>query len=340
MNITIGPALAALLLAAISGCAETPREALWETTGKTMGTTYGIQIASCKATICNEQLISNISTRLARLDSQYSHYRKDSDLSQFNRHYSIDWFAASHEFVEIVELAREVSAASNGAFDITVGRAVETWGFGAGNPPLPPAPTDVDLARNHSGYQKLESRYTPAGLRKLDPNLKLDLSAIVKGYAADQIALMLEFADLSNYVIDIGGELRVSGRRGDGELWRVGIASPAEDTPIAFLLAPQTNAVATSGDYRNFYFSEGRRVSHTIDPARGEPVDHPLSSVTVIDPLGARADALATALMVMGPEAGFAFAEQRGIPALFLTRTDASFTTHFTGSMRGYLLER
>jgi thiamine biosynthesis lipoprotein len=141
-------------------------------------------------------------------------------------------------------------------------------------------------------------------------------------------------------VIDIGGELRVSGRRGDGELWRVGIASPAEDTPIAFLLAPQTNAVATSGDYRNFYFSEGRRVSHTIDPARGEPVDHPLSSVTVIDPLGARADALATALMVMGPEAGFAFAEQRGIPALFLTRTDASFTTHFTGSMRGYLLER
>ncbi len=331
---------AALLLAAITSCGQAPREALWETSGKTMGTTYAVQVARCKATVCTEQLIADISTRLARLDAQYSHYRKDSDLSRFNRHNSSEWFTASHEFVEIVELAREVSDVSNGAFDITVGKAVDAWGFGAGNPPLPPAPAAINLARNHSGYRKLESRYAPAGLRKLDPNLKLDLSAIAKGYAADQIALMLEFAGISNYVIDIGGELRVSGRRSDGELWRVKIASPAESTPLEFLLAPQTNAVATSGDYRNFYFSEGRRVSHTIDPARGEPVDHPLSSVTVIDPLGARADALATALMVMGPEAGFKFAEQRGIPALFLTRAEGSFATRLTGSMQNYLLER
>lgn len=304
-----------------------------------MGTTFLVQIANCSPSQCNDELTDQISTRLRRLHNQYSHYSPDSEVSLFNQHADDNWFPASHELVEIVELARDISERSNGAFDITVGRAVNAWGFGPGDPQLPPRETTTQQAKQYAGYAKLRSRRSPAGLRKLDPKISIDLSAIAKGYAADQLAYMLEFGGMNNYVIDIGGELRIAGVRADGKPWRVGIDSPEKAVAIDFILTPGDNAVATSGDYRNFYMLDDKRISHTIDPSTAAPVTHPLSSVTVIDPLAAHADAWATALMVMGPQSGFEFAEQAGIPALFLSRSATGLDTQVTKAMDAYLID-
>ena len=302
-----------------------------------MGTAYLVRAADCPAGRCNEGLAEQVATRLQRLDAQYSHYAAASEVTRFNEHSDDSWFTASHELVEIVELAADISRLTDGAFDITVGRAVNAWGFGPGDPELPPADTAIADAQLSSGYVRIESRMVPAGLRKRDPQIHIDLSAIAKGYAVDQVAYLLEYAGITNYVVDIGGELRAAGMRSDGQPWRVGIDTPKAGLTIDIVLTPGENAVATSGDYRNFYMLDGKRIGHTIDPDSAAPVEHALSSVTVIDPLAARADALATALMVMGPEEGRRFAEQMGVPALFLIRTAAGLDTRLTDSMQFYL---
>ncbi|MEC9375605.1 MAG: FAD:protein FMN transferase [Pseudomonadota bacterium] len=321
------------------GCKDSLHQSEWQTNGKTMGVNYSVQIAHCNKKQCNKDLASNISGRLQRLDAQYSHYRKDSELSKFNLLQSDEWFDASHEFLEIVQLASKVSKKSDGAFDITVGQAVNNWGFGPNDEKTRTKKTSLVDTPKNPGYEKLQIRSLPTALRKIDPEIKIDFSGIVKGYATDQIAYMLEFLGLNNYVIDIGGELRLSGYRNDQKLWQVGIETPDDNQKINFILTPGDNAVATSGDYRNFYLVDGKRISHTIDPKSGRPIIHSLSSVTVIDPLGANADAWATALMVMGPEKGFNFAQEMSLPALFLNRTKKGFDPLVTNEMRDYLLK-
>jgi len=327
----------AALLIMLSGCSKPPAAADWQTQGKTMGSHFLVKVAQCQNVQCNSSLSEQIADRLHELDSQYSTYVTDSEVSRFNLKTNSEWFPASRELVELVELSNEISQRSNGAFDITVGQAVNVWGFGPSDPQLPPPEEAIAAARQHSGYKNLSTRKSPAALRKADPALSIDLSAIAKGYAVDQIAYMLEFADIKNYIIDIGGELRLAGFRSDGKPWRVGIEPPNSALKIDFVISPGDNAVATSGDYRNFYVLDDRTISHTIDPTTALPVSHTLSSVTVITPLAAHADAWATALMVMGPKAGFEYAEQAEMPALFLSRTPDGFEDHATSAMQRYL---
>jgi thiamine biosynthesis lipoprotein len=253
-----------------------------------------------------------------------STYQESSELSRFNAAERMDWVAVSPELARLVDTALAVSAATGGAFDVTVGPLVNLWGFG---PEVTadqiPAQTEIDAARARIGWQKLQARAEPAALRKSLPDLYVDLSAIAKGHGVDRIANVLDDAGLTDYLVEIGGELRGRGFNAEGQPWQIAVERPEPNRrAVLRVVALADLAMATSGDYRNFFELEGRRWSHTIDPATGRPVDHALASVTVLAERCAEADAWATALLVLGPEKGLAMAEERDLAALFVERLD------------------
>ena len=289
--------------------------------GDTMGTTYEVTVvADPEYDVRFPFLHSRIALTLGRIDEAMSTWQPESELSRFNRSATTDPFPASPDTVAVFQHALTVSALTGGAFDITVGPLVDAWGFGPPGQP-PAAPIDAELARlrERVGWQQLEVDESAPAIRKHAPEVSADLSALAKGYAVDQVAELLEREGFSNHLVEVGGELRAAGQNTNGEAWRVGIERPTAGPPTVYRTVTLTShALATSGDYRNTYLLDGQRVSHTIDPRTGRPVTHALASVSVIDPLCVRADALATGLMVLGPDDGFALAAEQGWPALFL----------------------
>ncbi len=312
-------------------------------TGHTMGTTYTVRIAGCAPAACGERQHAAIRAMLAAQEQIFSHYREDSEISRFNRHGDTAWYPVSAELAELTKLATAISELSQGAFDISVAPAVNAWGFGppaalTGARALPDAALLAD-AGHAIGYRKLRIRSSPPALRKLHPQLQLDMSAIAKGHAVDQLAYMLEDSGYPNYLVEIGGELRAAGVRSDGKPWRVGLEAPDGGLPVKFIITPGSNAVATSGDYRNFFVSDGTRYSHALDPRRARPVNHGLAAVSVVAPSAAQADALATALLVLGPEHGLQLATEQHIAALFTLRSGTELQTRATPELAAYLLD-
>ena len=271
-----------------------------------------------------------------------SHYRPDSELSRFNRAATTEPQPLSGETLGVVADALAVSRASGGAFDVTVGPLVDAWGFG---PPgrAPAAPDEATLAalRARVGADLLEVDLAASTLRKRRANVIVDLSAIAKGYAVDAVASLLAEHGFGDYLVEIGGELRAGGTNERGEPWRVAIERPAPGFATAQRIMPLTDAaLATSGDYRNFYDLDGARVSHTIDPRTGRPVTHGLRAVSVIADRCILADARSTALNVLGPEDGYDLAAAQGWAALFVAddgtgRLVERETPAFAAAVRG-----
>jgi thiamine biosynthesis lipoprotein len=256
-----------------------------------------------------------------------STYLPDSEVSRFNSSDQTEWFDVSRETVEVVSRAREISELSDGAFDITVGPLVALWNFGAASKGEAefqlPSEEQIKATLANVGYQKLELRMLPPAIRKSNGQLQIDLSAIAKGYAVDAIVDVLESNGCSSFMVEIGGEVRARGSRPDGEGWRIGIESPDPQARKVELIVPlHDQSMATSGDYRNFYRHEDKLYSHTIDPKTGRPVEHALTSCTVLNPDCASADALATTMLVLGPDAGKQWAEKHGVPVLMFVRSD------------------
>jgi thiamine biosynthesis lipoprotein len=215
-----------------------------------------------------------------------------------------------------------ISVLTDGAFDITVGPLVNLWGFGpTGSVLEPPTDAAIAAARQHVGYEKLHTDCGHSTIRKDDAALYVDLSGWAKGRAVDAVSAMLDTSGIGNYLVEIGGELRVSGHNSEQRKWAVAIEAPStsQRVPQAVIRVTDTS-VATSGDYRNYFEYGGNSYSHTIDPRTGRPVTHGLAAVTVVHPENAFADAMATALLVLGPEAGPRVAEDLGIAAYFLVR--------------------
>jgi thiamine biosynthesis lipoprotein len=186
-------------------------------------------------------------------------------------------------------------------------------------------------ARRHVGYRMLEVRLTPPGLRKTDPMVDVDLSAIAKGYAAELVGRRLDALGATDYLISVGGEMRARGLSPLNQPWRVGIETPTPGVRrVLYRVELRSGSLSTSGDYRNFFEKDGRRYSHEIDPATGEPATKAPASVTVADASGAYADAMATALMVLGPDDGFALALKLDLPALFVMRGKGEFKVKMT----------
>ncbi|MGE3847954.1 MAG: FAD:protein FMN transferase [Gammaproteobacteria bacterium] len=294
--------------------------------GETMGSTWRV-VAPRLGAEARPALCARIEALLEAVNARMSAYRPDSELSRFNASESTAWQPVSAELLEVLAAARRVSEASGGAFDVTVGPLVDLWGFGPqARIDAPPPGEAIAAARARVGYRQLELDAQSSRIRKLRGDLRVDLSALAEGWAVDQVVELLEAEGLVDYLVDVGGEMRVRGRNAAGQPWRLGVAIPRADSDGTLrALAPGNAAVATSGDYRNYFEHDGRHYSHEIDPVSGAPIAHDVASVTVIARECMVADAYATAFMVLGVERGLAAAREVGVEALFVLRGAQGF---------------
>lgn len=330
-------ALLAIATALLTGCTDgDPRVAVHALSGTTMGTSYHVKVVA-PSSLDSLRLQQRIQAVLDRIEARMSTYRDDSELSRFNQSIGGAPFNVSDETATVVALGLEVSQQTLGAFDMTVGPLVNLWGFGPGGiVKQAPDQATIDRQLQQTGYQQVSVQTSPAALLKRAPRY-LDLSAIAKGYAVDQVAELLK-NDYAGFMIEVGGELRLYGSKPDQQPWRIAVETPEASTrQIQRVIEVGDNAIATSGDYRNYFEQDGVRYSHTINPATGRPISHRLVSVTIVDPSCARADAMATAMMVLGDEKGLALAESLGVEAFFIVKTDAGFIEKKTQGFERYI---
>ncbi|UXY14843.1 FAD:protein FMN transferase [Chitiniphilus purpureus] len=286
-------------------------------TGQTMGTTWSVQLAG-PAALAPDALRDGIQGVLDQVVAQMSHWRADSDLSRFNAAPAGSWQPLPPEFRHVLACALAVAAQSDGAFDPTLGALADLWGFGPAGPrDVPPTPARIALARECSGWRKLLFH---GGRARQPGGLTLDFSGIAKGYGVDAVATHLQRSGLSSWLVEVGGELRGFGIKPDGQPWWVGLEAPLDASTAPCVAALHDLAVATSGDYRRYFEHQGERYAHTLDPRTGAPLRAAPAAVTVLHPECMWADAYATALTVLGPEQGLAFAERHALAARWLVR--------------------
>ena len=305
----------------LAGCGNGP--GMFELRGQAMGTSYSIRVVAPAGgpPVPLEALRQRVAMRVEDLEDVFSTWRPDSQVSRFNAREGEEWFAVSPDFLDVLKEAVKVSELTGGAFDPTVGPLVELWGFGAGEASTAvPGREALERMLQVTGVANLQWRESPPAVRRTRPGVRLDFSAIAKGYAVDAVWTLLSEAGLSDYLVEIGGEVRARGRRADGLPWSIGVENP-DGSGIDESVPLRDAAVATSGDYRNYFESEGKRYSHVLDPRTGWPVSHDLASVTVIASSATMADALATALLVLGPETGLRLAIDQGLAARLVVRT-------------------
>ncbi|HTT08514.1 MAG TPA: FAD:protein FMN transferase [Gammaproteobacteria bacterium] len=315
----------------LPACDRHPPAAVESFSGAAEGTTYHIKLAQPPEPLTREVLQEAITTVLTRIDREMSAYRPDSDLSRFNASQGTDWFPVSGELRELVDVALQVSRETDGAYDITVEPLSELWGFGPQRHVFRvPTDAEIERARLQVGHGHLHSRRDPPALRKDVPELRIDVNSLGPGYTVDRIARALSRLGVDDYLIELGGAVYARGQRPEGGAWRVAIEKPLKTSRVAQqIVGLSAEGLSTAGDYRQYFDEDGRHYSHILDPATGRPVTHALTSVSVIAPIAVEADAWDTALMVMGPERGWALALKLKIPALFITRETATGQSDF-----------
>ena len=259
------------------------------------GTSYHISYQ------CDSDLSSGIKAELMKVDQSLSPFNKESIITAINENKTVQ---LDSMFLDVYQLAMKVSEDTDGAFDITVAPLVNAWGFGFKNG-IQPSRQQVDSLLQMVGYQKV--KLENGQIQKKDPRTMLDCSAIAKGYGSDVVAKFLRRRGIKNFMIEIGGEVVTSGLNPDRLPWKVGVTKPSDDSlntshELQTILNVTDKAMATSGNYRNFYYKGGKKYAHTIDPKTGYPVQHNILSATVIAKSCAEADAYATSFMVMGLE--------------------------------------
>lgn len=321
-----------LLLLNLVACSEPEVSKLQ---GVTMGTSYSVVIPHLPRNITQQSVETGIESILEQVNQQMSTYRQDSELSRINQSAAGLWLSVSPELFEVIQCAHSISEQTDGAFDVTVGPLVNLWGFG---PPetfdgAKPSDEQIDRVRALVGYQSLEIKQDGRQLRKQFNDLYIDLSAIAKGYGVDAVASYLDSLNINDYLVEIGGEVRGKGVSQRGDYWRVAVEKPVSEQRMIQRVIDVTDfAVATSGDYRNYFEKDGVRYSHTIDPRTGRPISHSLASVSVLSEEAMVADAWATTLMVMGEEEGYKLAEKKGLAAYFLYRQGEEFLSKGTSA--------
>jgi thiamine biosynthesis lipoprotein len=309
-------------LAGLVACSSDSR-GLIELQGKVMGADWSVKVVTAgRAMVTEQELRGLIEGQLDRVNALMSHYLEDSEVSRFNTSSQTTAFRVSSETAEVIGHAIEIGDLTGGALDVTVGPLVDAWGFGPqGEPGEVPSEEHVERLLATTGPSLLALEPAVPAITKKVPGLRIDLSAVAKGYAVDRVAETLFKAGHSNHMVEIGGEIRVCGQNPDGGPWRLAVERPQVDgRAVHTVVALTEGSLATSGDYRLFREIAGRRISHIIDPRNGRPIEHRPASVSVIDELCVRADGFATALLVVGPEEGLRLAEELGIAALFLVR--------------------
>lgn len=312
-----------------------------------MGTEYHI---SWVTTLNNKEEVEAERLQIQRLVDQLlvdfnksmSTYDPTSELSTLNKQYKEGWQEMSRDLFRVLSMAIQVNKQSLGAFDITVGPLVNLWGFGP-DKSNDHVPSDLEINKRlkQVGSDAILLRQRGESYElKLAAQRYIDLSAIAKGDAVDVIGQLLQNQGVSSYLVEVGGEIVANGRKPGDIPWRIAIEAPNDDGRSVQIVIPLSSmGIATSGDYRNFFEQGGRRFSHTIDGRTGYPVNHKLASVSVLHESVAMADAWATALTVLGADAGLALAEKYHLAAYFIIRSDNGFEQYTSSHFEQLRLE-
>ncbi len=302
--------------------------------GMVFGTVYRITYQH------QDDLHNDIKTALQEVDNSLSPYNPNSIITRIN--HNEDTMLNEH-FTHVFNLAQEVSAQTEGAFDISVAPLVNAWGFGFKHS-IEIDQATIDSLRQFVGYQKMQLEN--GKIVKRDPRLMLDCSSIAKGYGVDRVAKTLEKKGVKNYMVDIGGEVVLKGKNSRMKTWRIGINKPVEDSlsinqELQTILEISDIGMATSGNYRKFYYKDGKKYAHTIDPRLGYPVQHNILSATVLAKDCTTADAYATAFMVMGLEKAKAFCEEHPeLEAYFICSGEGeTFEIYYTPGMKKHIVK-
>jgi thiamine biosynthesis lipoprotein len=313
-----------ICLGAFAQAAEFPVTA-WQ--GQTMGSPYTVKIVGVALDEeSSTTLKGEIEKTLREVNRQMSHYQPDSELSQFNRAAPNKPFKVSPEFARVMRFTLDLCKQSRGALDPTLAPVINLWGFGekSTNRAVPPE-AELKAALRKTGYQHVSITPNDELIKDL-PELTINLSAVAKGFGVDEMVRVLTRHGFTNVYASIAGEVRLLGHNARGTKWHVGISAPVsnwrENDPMAAVAALSNQAISTSGDYQKFFIdAQGRRLCHIFDPATGWPVQHNVGGVSVVAQDNMTADALSTALFVLGPEAGMKFIEsQTNAAALFIVR--------------------
>ncbi len=312
--------IATLILLVISGCQS--KADYLSFSGYTMGTTYSIKLKlSAEQSAPLKKVVEQI---LDDINQKMSTYIDNSELSLFNQQQTTNCVALSKDTLKVMREAHRIYQITHGAFDPSVGPLIEIWGFDKKDTgEKVPSKQQIADAKQMTGFLEFSSSCA----QKNHKALYINLSAIAKGYAVDVLAEAIEtkFNSL-HYMVEVGGEVRTKGNSPRGTPWNIAIESPTTDSrTVQKIINPGIMAVATSGDYRNYFEKNGKRFSHTINPVNGYPITHNLASVTVVHPSAMTADGLATAIMVMGAEQGLELANQEKFAVFMIVKTPEGF---------------
>lgn len=335
-NRLTGPLAPFFIVLLLTGCGRDEHALEFLHQGRTMGTGFHVTVILEEGQTPPQPEV--IDRELERINSLMSTYRKDSEINRFNRAPVGASLPVSADFCELLKLSQQVYQLSRGAFNPAVGPLVDLWGFGPADT-HDQIPTAKEIARllGEMDFNALHAGCYQGQIVKTVP-LHLDFSAVAKGYAADRVGQLLAERGYRNYLVEVGGELALAGHNASGSAWRIAIEKPALlQGGVQQVISLSDVGVATSGDYRNYFEKDGKRYSHTIDPRTGRPIEHNLASITVVASTAAEADALATALMVLGAEQSLALVEQRNIAAYFLVKQGDKFVAKASGRFAQYL---
>ncbi|WP_160531844.1 FAD:protein FMN transferase [Pasteurella canis] len=313
-------------------------------TGKTMGTTYSVKyIDNGQFQIKSEAMHAGIESVLRDVNNKMSTYIASSELSMFNQYTQIDTpIEISADLATVLAESIRLNKVTDGALDVTIGPIVNLWGFGPEKRTTPESMEEqLEKRRAWVGIEKLV--LTQEGekffLQKAVPQLYIDLSSIAKGFGVDKVAAYVSSQGADNYLVEIGGEIRAKGKNLEGKDWQIAIEKPSFDgsRAVSQIIGLKNLAMATSGNYRNYFEENGRRFSHEIDPKTGYPIDHRLASITVLADSTMTADGLSTGLYVLGEEKALEVAEKYNLLVYLITKTEKGFEARMSSAFEKLL---
>lgn len=312
-----------LLILTLFGCQASTSES--EISGMAQGTTYHIKFVLDRSSPSLNEIQDKITSTLAEIDTKLSNYRGDSEISLINQQENTNWLTVSKEIVSLLVIAHTVYERSEGCYDLTVKPLFDLWGFSRHDNRIP-TEDEINALLPHIGMSLLEVDSVNQRIRKKDPKLKIDLSSIAQGYSVGLVASSLEEMKIKDYMVEIGGEMMVKGRKSNGDNWRIGIETPTPFTrklqKIIEVKDHKGTAIMTAGTYRNFFEGNGQTYSHILNPKTGRPVTHHLHSVTVMHNDPTWADAWDTGLLCMGEQEAAKIAEAEKLKVLLIYDED------------------
>ncbi len=313
----------AFLFVGLTSCSQP--DPIQRISGPAQGSTFTVSFWS-EQELDKTSLETQLKDELDRIDLLMSNYRPDSVIETFNAQQSQEPIEVGEELVQLVEIARQVSAHSEGCYDLTVKPYFELWGF-RGDKLTKPSTEQIQALKQSIGLDKVSSK--EGSLTKLEPALRVDVSSIAQGYTVGQLAKILDKAGIQNYLVEVGGELVSKGKKPEAKAWRVAIEKPLPDSQklqkIISVQQSEPLSIMTSGTYRHFYDQDGVRYSHVLDARTGTPVTHDTVSTTILIPDPTWGDAWSTAFLCMGSEQGLKVADELKLPVLFIDQQGDDF---------------